>query len=131
MSAAWSDSDPEYENLLKQAGFNGELLLNLPFNQLNLASPSASDSLFIDSRADLTIYVTAAVLESNTLFCCGAGTATPATCSADPADVDLNRGMASSQIYGGKPEGSGGTICNKSLEQWWDAFPAVRTTAVT
>ncbi|KAJ7695358.1 S-adenosyl-L-methionine-dependent methyltransferase [Mycena rosella] len=100
----------EYDGLLKLAGFN--------------------DSLFVDSRADLNIYLMAAELESNTPSCCGAGSERPTSSSGDRKDLDLNQWAASYQIYARKPDEVHGIICDTPLEQWWDAFPAVRATDV-
>ncbi|KAJ7437749.1 NAD(P)-binding protein [Mycena latifolia] len=103
-------SVPEYDGLLKMAGFNA--------------------SLFVDSRADLNIYLTAAALESKTLSCCNAASTTPATSAADTGDLDLNQWAASYQIYARKPPQAGMDICDTPLERWWDAFPAMRATDI-
>ncbi|KAJ6499480.1 S-adenosyl-L-methionine-dependent methyltransferase [Mycena vulgaris] len=107
----------EYKALLESAGFH--------------------DSLFVDSRADLNIYIMAAKLGSDISSCCGAASNVSAGCGAEAVtatapstETDLNRWAASYQIYAKKPGDEDEIFCEAPLERWWDAFPAVRATNV-
>ncbi|KAJ7083805.1 S-adenosyl-L-methionine-dependent methyltransferase [Mycena epipterygia] len=100
----------EYNHLLKAAGFN--------------------DSVFVDSRADLNIYLVAAELKSTASSCCGAESVMPAISSTDTGDLDLNQWAASYQIYAQKPAEATGAIYDLPLERWWDAFPTVQATDI-
>ncbi|KAJ7084514.1 S-adenosyl-L-methionine-dependent methyltransferase [Mycena belliarum] len=95
----------EYDSLLTAAGFN--------------------DSVFVDNRADLNIYLTAATSGAPTPSCCA-----PSAVSADAKDVDLNHWAASYQIYARKPDTGGAPVAETPLERWWDAFPTERATNI-
>ncbi|KAJ7483913.1 S-adenosyl-L-methionine-dependent methyltransferase [Mycena galericulata] len=103
----------EYNELLKTAGFN--------------------DSMFVDSLADLNIYVMAAEVGSTATpsTCCGAGSTNSeaATSSSETVDIDVNQWAASYQIYAMKPTQPDEAVCAAPLERWWDAFPAIRSLA--
>ncbi|KAJ7149975.1 S-adenosyl-L-methionine-dependent methyltransferase [Mycena filopes] len=98
----------EYLQLLRSAGFN--------------------DAVFVDSRADLNIYVTAA--EAGSGSAASQGCCTPTTTLIPPPDdrseLDLNQWAASYQIYTTKPHDASAVLSGSPLLRWWDAFPAVR-----
>ncbi|KAJ7466439.1 S-adenosyl-L-methionine-dependent methyltransferase [Mycena latifolia] len=99
----------EYNEIMKSAGFN--------------------DSMFVDSLADLNIYVMAADAGPAPVACCGSNP-TNAETSAEAADIDLNQWAASYQIYAMKSNNMDETVCITPLARWWDAFPAVQVTNV-
>ncbi|KAJ7124614.1 S-adenosyl-L-methionine-dependent methyltransferase [Mycena crocata] len=101
----------EYQELLDLAGFK--------------------DSIFVDSRADLNIYIAAADVDSAP-SCCGSGPATTtAAANGNTVDIDLNRWAASYQIYARKPEEADVLVCDSPLTRWWDAFPAAMVTNIS
>ncbi|KAJ7935795.1 S-adenosyl-L-methionine-dependent methyltransferase [Mycena leptocephala] len=99
----------EYNEIMKSAGFN--------------------DSVFVDSLADLNIYLMAADAGPAPASCCGSNPINAET-SGETADIDLNQWAASYQIYAMKPNNLEEKICATPLAKWWDAFPAVQTTNI-
>ncbi|KAJ6517389.1 S-adenosyl-L-methionine-dependent methyltransferase [Mycena vitilis] len=98
----------EYRELLQAAGFK--------------------ESMFIDSLADLNVYIMAAQQGSDGPSCCGCTTST--TCPPQDPELDLNRWAASYQIYTRKPDEPGASVCDTPLKRWWDAFPPVQATQI-
>ncbi|KAJ7681324.1 S-adenosyl-L-methionine-dependent methyltransferase, partial [Mycena rosella] len=99
----------EYNEIMKSAGFK--------------------DSMFVDSVADLNIYLMAADAGPAPAACCGSNSINTET-SVETADIDLNQWTASYQIYAMKPNNSVEAICATPLTKWWDAFPAVQATNI-
>ncbi|KAF7358706.1 NAD(P)-binding protein [Mycena sanguinolenta] len=125
----------KYDEIMKSAGFK--------------------DSVFVDSLADLNIYVMAADAEPAPGACCGdsspgnsvktadvdlnAGSPPTACCGASPvnavtsaetSNMNLNQWAASYQIYAMKPSNAEEAICAVPLKRWWDAFPTVQATNI-
>ncbi|KAJ6550279.1 arsenite S-adenosylmethyltransferase [Mycena capillaripes] len=100
----------EYQELLNSAGFN--------------------ESMFVDSRADLNIYVMAAEAGSAAQSCCASACKPPTTAPEQSPKLDLNQWAASYQIYTRKPDLGGAVLSDTPLQRWWDAFPAVQATQV-
>ncbi|KAJ7664493.1 arsenite S-adenosylmethyltransferase, partial [Mycena polygramma] len=98
----------EYRELLQSAGFK--------------------ESMFVDSLADLNIYIMAAQQGSDGPSCCGCTTST--TRPPQDPELDLNQWAASFQIYTRKPDELGAALCDNPLERWWDAFPPVQATQI-
>ncbi|KAF7350129.1 S-adenosyl-L-methionine-dependent methyltransferase [Mycena venus] len=100
----------EYRELLHSAGFD--------------------ESMFVDSLADLNIYIMAAELESAAPLnsCCKIAATASTTVPPQNPGLNLNQWAASYQIYTRKPDQPGVDICDTPLERWWDAFPAVQAT---
>ncbi|KAH8822464.1 S-adenosyl-L-methionine-dependent methyltransferase [Flagelloscypha sp. PMI_526] len=113
------------------------------------------DPLFVDNKADVNVYVTAADAESNVSGCCGVTEPEPKTSgccattnvnsnlsssSADKNQIsgtlpeeDLNQFVASYQVYAMKPKTNTieiGSDGDTPLMKWWDAFPAVHETNI-
>jgi hypothetical protein len=104
--------------------------------------------VFVDSLADLNIYLMAADAGPVPASCCGSNPINAET-SGETADIDLNQWagtviffstpiycpeaaiiLASYQIYAMKPNNLEEEICATPLAKWWDAFPAVQTTNI-
>ncbi|KAJ6492240.1 S-adenosyl-L-methionine-dependent methyltransferase [Mycena sanguinolenta] len=125
----------EYNEIMKSAGFK--------------------DSVFVDSLADLNVYVLAADATSATSACCGGSSpgnsvktadanlsadSPPSPCcgsslvntatSAEIPNINLNQWAASYQIYAMKPSNAEEAICAAPLTKWWDAFPAAQATNI-
>ncbi|KAJ6555236.1 S-adenosyl-L-methionine-dependent methyltransferase [Mycena sp. CBHHK59/15] len=84
------------------------------------------DSLFVDNRADLNVYLMAAELEAPS--CCGSAAVQAKIPNA--TGLDLNSWAASFQIYARKPDQPNEPICEEPLTRWWDAYPSVQATDI-
>ncbi|KAJ7737909.1 S-adenosyl-L-methionine-dependent methyltransferase [Mycena maculata] len=99
------------------------------YNEL-LDSAGFKESMFVDSEADLNIYLMAANAGSMPITCCSLGPEKAQMSSSRTVDMDLNQWAASYQIYSRKPNDSSGIVCSEPLERWWDAFPVGWSTDV-
>ncbi|KAJ7279662.1 S-adenosyl-L-methionine-dependent methyltransferase [Mycena rebaudengoi] len=95
-----------------------------------LTAAGFKDSLFVDSLADLNIYMMATELEHTAPSCCAAGPGMSATSSPQKLDLDFNKWASSYQIYARKPDDSTESISDTPLARWWDAFPTPKVTSV-
>ncbi|KAJ7639561.1 S-adenosyl-L-methionine-dependent methyltransferase [Roridomyces roridus] len=107
----------EYQKMLYSAGFR--------------------DSVFVDSQADLNVYMMAAEEDTPTPAAgCSGGLpeakscCSPSSKTSSATKLDLNEWAASYQIYVIKPDKQVPVgIIAQPLERWWDAFPTVGDSA--